>query len=682
MKTLKLGLTTLLILLVGVLAVSTFLERLYGTEFAATNIYHTQWFLTLWMGLAVVSVFMLLRRQVWKRVAVGLLHVSFLVILLGAAVSFVSSSEGTLHLRQGSSADYFFEKGKEESSRLPFTLRLDSFRIVNYAGTMAPADYESHVVCTSGGKSRAHVISMNHTLDVEGYRFYQTSFDSDQQGTILTVSHDVWGTRLTYAGYLLFALSMLGVMLSRSGEYRKLWRHPLLQKRSLFALLLVCLPLSGMAREAVPTVKADMASRAARRQVVYEDRVMPFGALAHDLLRKVYGRGTYRGLSAEQVCIGWGMRPDAWKDQPMIKIKSGALRAKLGIKGKYAKMSELFDQGRYKLNDLVRTQGGTDAADKDVRELDEKVGLLIMLAEGRLVQMAPKAARVSEGRVEAELLLLKIDYTKWLFMICLTVGMLAFVALLWRMSHPQSHTATLRHAQRGFEATMWLALAIHTAGYALRWYVSGRIPMGNGYETMLFLSLAALGITAWAHRRYAFALPLGMMLSGFTLLVAHLAEMNPQISHLMPVLNSPILSLHVSVIMLAYALLAFTMLTGFFALMLAAAKQPAAEKSERLKQLTLFSRLLLYPAVFLLGCGIFLGAVWANISWGNYWSWDPKETWALITFLIYSIPLHQKIWRSLQNDKRYHLFMVLAFMSVLMTYFGVNYILGGLHSYA
>ena len=413
MKTLKLGLTTLLILLVGVLAVSTFLERLYGTEFAATNIYHTQWFLTLWMALAVVSVLMLLRRQVWKRVAVGLLHVSFLVILLGAAVSFVSSSEGTLHLRQGSSADYFFEKGKEESSKLPFTLRLDSFRIVNYAGTMAPADYESHVVCTSGGKSRAHVISMNHTLDMEGYRFYQTSFDSDQQGTILTVSHDVWGTRLTYAGYLLFALSMLGVMLSRSGEYRKLWRHRLLQKRSLFALLLVCLPLSG-----------------------------------------------------------------------------------------------------------------------------------------------------------------------------------------------------------------------------------------------------------------------------FTLLVAHLAEMNPQSSHLMPVLNSPILSLHVSVIMLAYALLAFTMLTGFFALMLAAAKQPAAEKSERLKQLTLFSRLLLYPAVFLLGCGIFLGAVWANISWGNYWSWDPKETWALITFLIYSIPFHQKIWRSLQNDKRYHLFMVLAFMSVLMTYFGVNYILGGLHSYA
>ncbi len=166
MKTLKLWLTTLLILLVGVLAVSTFLERLYGTEFAATNIYHTQWFLTLWMALAVVSVMMLLRRQVWKRVAVGLLHVSFLVILLGAAVSFVSSSEGTLHLRQGSSADYFFEKGKEESSKLPFTLRLDSFRIVNYAGTMAPADYESHVVCMSGGKSRAHVISMNHTLDI------------------------------------------------------------------------------------------------------------------------------------------------------------------------------------------------------------------------------------------------------------------------------------------------------------------------------------------------------------------------------------------------------------------------------------------------------------------------------------------------------------------------------------
>ncbi len=103
------------------------------------------------------------------------------------------------------------------------------------------------------------------------------------------------------------------------------------------------------------------------------------------------------------------------------------------------------------------------------------------------------------------------------------------------------------------------------------------------------------------------------------------------------------------------------------------------EKSEKLRDL---STVLLYPAVFLLTFGIFLGAVWANISWGNYWAWDPKETWALITLLIYSVPLHQKSLGFLRNPKAFHLYCMLAFLSVLVTYFGVNMILGGMHSYA
>lgn len=162
------------------------------------------------------------------------------------------------------------------------------------------------------------------------------------------------------------------------------------------------------------------------------------------------------------------------------------------------------------------------------------------------------------------------------------------------------------------------------------------------------------------------------LLSGFALLVSYLGQMNPQITPLMPVLVSPWLSTHVSLIMMSYALFAFMMLNGILALCL--------RRSARM--LMLLSRLLLYPAVFFLGAGIFLGAVWANASWGRYWAWDPKEVWALITFMVYGAAFHARSLRIFRSPLFFHIYMIVAFLTVLMTYFGVNYILGGMHSYA
>jgi ABC-type transport system involved in cytochrome c biogenesis permease subunit len=193
---------------------------------------------------------------------------------------------------------------------------------------------------------------------------------------------------------------------------------------------------------------------------------------------------------------------------------------------------------------------------------------------------------------------------------------------------------------------------------------------------MQFLALALLALTLLLCRRIRIILPFGFLLAGFALLVAWLGQRNPQITLLMPVLSSPLLSAHVSIIMMSYALLAFMMLNGLYALL--AGKHGSTQQL----QLTLLNRLMLYPAVFLLAAGIFLGAVWANISWGKYWSWDPKETWALITLLIYAIPLHAKSLPALQQPKWFNLYLTLAFLTVLMTYFGVNYFLGGMHSYA
>ena len=179
-------------------------------------------------------------------------------------------------------------------------------------------------------------------------------------------------------------------------------------------------------------------------------------------------------------------------------------------------------------------------------------------------------------------------------------------------------------------------------------------------------------------KKYEFALPAGLLMTGFVLLVQMMGGANPPVTHLMPVLTSPLLSLHVTVIMIAYALLFFIMLNGISAVVVRLTQPENTEYLERLQDI---SRIMLYPAVALLAAGIFIGAVWANISWGRYWSWDPKEVWALITLLVYAMPLHNTVWKSFQKPMFFHIYGIVAFLSVLITYFGVNLILGGMHSY-
>jgi ABC-type transport system involved in cytochrome c biogenesis permease subunit len=172
-----------------------------------------------------------------------------------------------------------------------------------------------------------------------------------------------------------------------------------------------------------------------------------------------------------------------------------------------------------------------------------------------------------------------------------------------------------------------------------------------------------------------FATAGGFFIAGFAMLVAGMGESNPAITALMPVLHSPLLCIHVAVIMISYALLMSIALNGVTALLL-------HRRSEVVRRLRTVSNLMLYPALFLLAGGIFVGAIWANQSWGCYWSWDPKETWALITLFVYAIPLHQTSLVIFRRDCFFHGYVTCAFLAVLITYFGVNYLLGGMHSYA
>lgn len=669
--------------LVVVLAVTTFVGQARGTAFAGAHVYHAVWFALLWGVLAVLTLVACVRMRLWRRVPLLLLHGSFLVILGGALITFLWGEQGYVHLEEGKTTDRFVVQDSRHLLPLPFSLRLDSFRIVCYPGTEAPADYVSYIhVSGNGRESQKASVSMNRIFSCGGYRFYQSSYDPDGRGSWLSVNHDPWGIGVTYAGYALLGLSMLWVLCSRGGEFRRLLRHPLLRMGGFLVLFLgwgTGTPVQAQGRK-LPVLKQRQADSLAAVQVIYQDRVVPFNTLARDFVLKLTGRPTYRGLTPEQVVGGWLLHPEVWKDEPMIRIKSAALRRRLGLESDFARLSDLFDGQTYRLQaywDASDNHSGElSPLDKAIVETDEKVGLILMLQQGTLIRPLPddgSVARLPEAKVRAELLYNRIPFSRWLFMFNLSVGLLAFALLLYKGLRPVAADGRmLRGVERFFACALWAALLFQALGYGLRWYIGGRVPLSNGYETMQFLALATLLLACLFRRRFPFTLPFGFLLSGFALLVSYLGQMNPQITPLMPVLVSPWLSSHVSLIMMSYALFAFMMLNGVLALCV---------RREALR-LMLLSRLLLYPAVFFLGAGIFLGAIWANVSWGHYWSWDPKEVWALVTFMVYAVPFHAGSLSRLRKPLFFHVYMMVAFLTVLMTYFGVNYVLGGMHSYA
>lgn len=255
-----------------------------------------------------------------------------------------------------------------------------------------------------------------------------------------------------------------------------------------------------------------------------------------------------------------------------------------------------------------------------------------------------------------------------LFMANLTLGFIALFYTIYRMTKKREIKA-LNIVLPILLGVSFLAL---TFGLALRWIISGNVPMSNGYESMLTVAWFVMLIAIFMQFRIRLVMVFGFLLSGFFLLVSHINQMDPAIGQMMPVLNSPLLSMHVSIIMMSYALLSLTFICGIMGICM-------RSHGEELQAL---SRVFLYPALTCMGFGIFIGAIWANVSWGNYWSWDSKETWALITFMIYAVVVHTQSLPVFRKPLVYHIYITLAFLSIAMTYFGVNYFLTGMHSYA
>ena len=261
---------------------------------------------------------------------------------------------------------------------------------------------------------------------------------------------------------------------------------------------------------------------------------------------------------------------------------------------------------------------------------------------------------------------------------CLATGTILFV--LFCINRKENRTRQILASW--IKVIAWVTAAYLSLQIALRWHIGGHIPLSNGYETMVFMAWLSILMTPIAGNRVKEMLPFGYIVCGLALLVSTFGDSTEQIAPLAPVLRSPLLSIHVVVIMISYTLLAFTMLNGVAALIINTTHKNTPLANREIAELQRISTLMLYPAVFMLTAGIFIGAVWANVSWGRYWGWDPKEVWALITMLVYSTTLHSGSIKAMRRPMFFHIYCILAFLAVLMTYFGVNFILGGMHSYA
>ena len=676
----------LMVLVAGVLAAGTIIER-FKPE---VHIYSQWWFVVLMAVVAVAAIVGIVQGKMWRRPSLLLVHAAVPVILLGGALTTWTGLHGSMTLLPGEKTTAINTDNGHTAS-LPFEMELKNFEVVPYPGTHTPMDFVSHVVA----EGEACDISMNNILRHRGYRFYQEDYGDDGSST-LSVAHDPWGIGVTYCGYIMLMLGLLGYMVSPKGHFRRLLKG---------AALAVLLAMPAIASATPQTLPRETADSMGRMYVLYKGRVCPLQTLAKDFTTKLTGNATYRGLTAEQVLSGYMFYYDQWQDEPCIKVKGADA---LGVSPR-SSVNTLRVLGDMKI---------TPQSGKNLRAANEKYNLVGMISAGKMLKLFPveggwygqnddlplsvaddeylfirrwqsycqelvvkgdyaelervfdktrqyQTARFDESpvRFKAERLYNALTTGRWMAMICITLGLLCFAYSLVRQHRGKSLPKWLRIATTTWVTLLTLFLLLI---FVLRWVAGGHAPMAGGFDSMNLMAIVIGLVALLLSRRHVMALPAGMMTMGFCLLVAMMSGSNPPITNLMPVLNSPLLTLHVAIIMCAYALFFFVMMGGVAGLV---------TDAEGYRRLNL---LLLYPAVALLAAGIIIGAVWANISWGSYWSWDPKEVWALITLIVYALPLHSGV---LQRHRTFHIYCVLAMLSVIITYFGVNLLLGGMHAY-
>ena len=654
---------------------------------------------------------------------------------------------------------------------LPFTIALNDFVAKKYPGTeKSYSSYESKVTVAENGKKLDAEIYMNHILDYGGYRFFQSSFDPDEKGTVLSVNHDYWGTLITYIGYFMLFFAMLCILFvknTRFADVKRKLEDVKVKKSKLLSVLILLLSLNGFAQHQPHSAKFNYLDSILKykvpeaqaekfgRLVIQDDggRMKPINTFSSELLRKVSKKDTYEGMNSDQVFISMSQFPTAWFELPVIYIKIGndSIRKIIGVnpEDKYVTFRSLFDtKGNYKLGSYLDDAYKTNTPNqfqKDFIEVDKKVNLMNAALSGNILKLFPipneknnkwlsfleinhpmgndldaiknalpyyfdalakasktkdytlantmllglenyqkkygKAVRPSDQQISSEILLNKYDVFKNLFWLYMLAGSLMLIMVVVSIF---SNTKAIRIAINFFHIAVGVLFAMHTAGLIARWYVSGHAPWSNAYESMIYVAWATMFFTLAFDRKSKLTVASGTFVASMILMVAHLSWLDPSIANLQPVLNSYWLMIHVAVIVASYGPFTLGMVLGLVALllMLFTNEKNKEKMTLHIKEITYINELALTIGLVMLTIGNFLGGQWANESWGRYWGWDPKETWALISIMVYAFVIHARFVPALRGLFSFNFMSVLAFASILMTYFGVNFHLSGMHSYA
>ena len=756
---------TLLALFAISMAAATFIEKTHGTMLVRVAIYYSPLFFLLQFLLIVNFVMIAIRYHLikWKRWGLLAVHFSFIIILSGAMITHLFGKEGTLHLREGEINNRITIQTNQGKSvlTLPFRVELVKFTLTRYPGSMSPSSYESELLVHVDGTTRRERVYMNNILDVKGYRFYQASYDPDEQGTILSVNKDVTGRNVTYTGYFLLLIGCIGCLTGKNGRIRTLYRQLnhlagivcIIILSGFTAQIPVDVPPKSMAEAvlqlAVPPEHAERFGALAVQSL--NGRIIPMNTFSSEILRKIHHNTHFGQLNSDRFLLSLLAMPEMWMHVPLINHSSDAIAQYFNLPKKECSYADLFrEDGSYKLQLKLeeayqKKPVERTGLDKEVIKLDEKVNILHQLLEYQSIRLFPKtddpdrkwyapgddlsgfngqdslfvshifiwylaevqsALEVGDWRKSDEILdmistyqvkrnnvpefdskklAMELRYNRLdAFRKCKT-GYLALGGLLLLFSFI-----------RYFKKKKWIKWAIKLTGIAvlivfhfqmlgmgMRWRIGGYAPWSNSYETMVFLAWAAVFAGLLFSRRSPVAFSLATLFAGIILFVSGLNWMDPHINPLVPVLKSPWLMFHVAILMAAYGFFGISFLIGWVNLWLMAINRKSkwATITESIRELSIINEIALITGLILMAIGTFMGAVWANESWGRYWGWDPKETWALITLIVYVMVTHLRLLRKQYSLWLFNLCSVLSFASVLMTYFGVNYFLSGMHSY-
>ena len=670
--------------------------------------------------------------------------------------------------------DFLLKYGSLEYE-LPFEIKLNDFIAEKYPGTEKSYSSFMSRVTVLDDVNFDYDIYMNHILNHKKYRFFQASFDPDEKGTVLSVNHDFYGTGITYIGYFLLYLGLLGIMFFGKTRFKDLalqLEKVKIKKKSLlvFFLIFSSLAFSQENNEHAKTQNLNQIDSlivnnpvsiehsADFGRLVIQDsggRMKPLNTFASELLRKVSKSDKYKELNADQVLLSIIKSPYLWYNVPIIYLKRGndSIRKIAGRdkKEKYASFVDFFDdKGNYKLSTQLENSYKSalpNQFEKDFIEIDRKINLLFSALEGKILKIFPipndennkwvsfseldpdsfsgidslyvknvlplylgslekdidlgdysnskkllesikgfqtkygSEVLPNENKIKAEILYNKYDVFKKLFSWYMYIGTLMFGFLIFQIFYENRYVNSLV----SFCKILILSLfVLHTLGLVARGYIAGHAPWSDAYESMIFVAWATVGIGLAFGRKSDLTIAATSFVASMILMIAHWSWMDPAIANLVPVLDSYWLMIHVSVIVGSYGPFTLSMILGIVSLILILISNEKNKKKIELnlKELTIINELSLTVGLIMLTIGNFLGGQWANESWGRYWGWDPKETWALISILIYAFVLHMRLVPGLRGKWIFNLMTILAFSSIMMTYFGVNFYLSGLHSYA